>query len=427
MSIAPLTQFYAAYLISNLGNFAARLTMAVMIYALTGSPASLAASFVVTRLPTLLFGNAMAAFVRRMPAKGVMIVTDALALLLFAGLAMTYQRIGATWTVVAFGLGYVLTGLFDAAKAEVLAQLCPEPEQLNRAAATRAELTYVALACGPWVAGWLIEQYDIRAALLFNSATFACSLCLIVPLRVAAAAPQWRQAIRAACHWRGAFGLLENVAMIRQSSQMVRFSCFYLARSITYGLFNALIPVVALHQLSITGEGLGRYFFLSCVGAACGARVYKTWVKLRVPIAGPRQLWYLALTSVVEATALAACLSATRPAQLYLAGFCFSVPMLLVETRIDFLFLHCAPTHAKSAMNACQQFIKSLGFTIGTLLAVAVVVHVSGWVLPLLLIPGILLPLVALVFPGRIARRAPGTHSPPRRQPRQHNRSLRLL
>ncbi|MBI4238737.1 MAG: MFS transporter [Deltaproteobacteria bacterium] len=394
-TLPPLTQFYAAYLISNLGNFAARLTLAVIVYSLTGNPVSLAASFIVTKLPTLLFGNAIAVLVRHLPAKAVLIVSDALALLLFITLAFSYRAIGTTGTILVFGCGYVLTGCFDAAKADVVATLCPDRARLNRAAATLAEILYVALACGPLLAGILIERGGIQSALLFNAATYAGSLVLIAPLRMASRPAPWREALRRATRWRSAFGFTENLATIRRTPLLSQCSLFYLARSVTYGLFNALVPVVALHQLRMQGAGLGTFSFIACIGAVVGARIYKSWVQLRVPAEGAGQLWYLGLASCGEAVALAWCIGATQPAVWYAAGFCFSVPMLLIEARIDFLYLHLAPPQTKGAMQACQQFIKALGFTGGTGIAILVTAHMATWVLPWLMLPGILLPLLA--------------------------------
>lgn len=392
---SQLRQFYSAFLISELGNFSARVTLAVIIYDLTGSSVSLAASFLVTKLPTLLLGNPIGAFVQRMNAKHVMVVSDCCALVLFIGLAFWYHILGPIGTMCGFFCAYVLIAVFDAAKSHCVAVLCPEHKAMNRAVATLAEIIYLTIAVGPFLSGYLIKWFDISAALLFNSATYACSILLIAPLRIPLGVSRFHDAIRGFFRWRSGFGLFENLAIIRRCDVLTQFSALYLLRSITYGLFNAIVPVLALRHLHIGSAGLGQYFLFSCLGGLVGARIYKVWVKLNVPTAGPLQVCYVALMSLIEAIALALCTAATTSWGFYLAGFLSSIPMLLVETRIDFLFLYKAPSGQQSSLRAFQQFIKAAGFTIGIFFAIALAPHVTSRFVPLLMFCGLILPLLA--------------------------------
>ena len=220
-TFSPLQRILWAYLISNLGTFAARLALAVIIYDLTGSKASLAASFIVTKLPIVLFGNALGRIASVLNQKKLMLMADACSALLFIGLAIFYRTLGPIWTALAFFLSYVLLSLFDAAKSHYVTHLTKTSDELNYTVATLSELLYIAIALGPFMAGHLTDRFGVTSVLLFNSLSFLISITFIWSLPDAPVRATAISAIRKGLHWRGAWSIVNNLRIIRAHAQLL--------------------------------------------------------------------------------------------------------------------------------------------------------------------------------------------------------------
>ncbi|MBI2346316.1 MAG: MFS transporter, partial [Deltaproteobacteria bacterium] len=254
---SDLRRVFLAYLVSNLGNFSARLTLAVIIYDLTGNTASLAASFIVVKLPMVIFGNALGRMGSFLNQRRVLMVADSVSIVLFTCLAFSYKWIGPFWTAACFFVSYVIASLFDSAKAHYIARISPTKEELNYAVATIAEIIYIAVALGPFIGGYLIEWLNVSAVLLFNSATFAISILYVRRLADVPARMKFWRALLSAFRVTDGWGIGHNFRIVRSHALLSRFTVFFACRSITYGLINAITPVIALAKLGLGSAGLG--------------------------------------------------------------------------------------------------------------------------------------------------------------------------
>lgn len=389
-----LQKVFLAYLISNLGNYSARLTLSVIIYELTGNPVSLAASFIVTKLPIVIFGNAMGKIASRINQKAILIFSDVVGGVLFVFLAFNYKKIGPLATALVFFVSYSFTSLFDAARAHFVSKLTVTKEELNHAVATFAELIYVAIALGPFIGGHLAEWLQPSSVLLFNALSFLVSIIFISKLSSLPSQDSLKNILCTAFRLSNAWSALENFKVVRDHSMLALFSLFFFTRSITYGLVNALMPVVTLNYLHIGSSGLGNYYLFTCLGAVVGTRLYKRYIGIRVATEGKTQFYFILSASLVEASLLTLCFSSNTIWLFYLVSFLYGIPMLMIESRIDLIFLYYAPVHEKASVHGFQQVVKSIGFTIG-IIASVFFVDEYRFVVPGLVFLGIMLPLFA--------------------------------
>lgn len=398
---ANLSYLFLADLISNLGNFSMRVTLAVMIYELTGSKASLVASLLIEKLPILLFGNGFGQLAEKLNLKKVLIITDILGILLFIFLAFTYQAIDPLWSCLLFFVSYALRSLFDSAKSKAMVLLCSEKSELNRSVATMLEIAYLAMAISNFMAGYIIEWINISAVLIFNAITFLCSILFVYKIQLSTPCTSILSAIQQSFQFSHVFGLRSNLKIIRENKQLRPLAIMFGMRCLVFGFFNALLPVFILSHFKLTSVGLGIFFLCVCISAMLGVRLYKYFINAPKLLALSQKKIYFICLGLVEVTLMVLCFNGQSVTLFFVFGFLVSMPMLLIECRIDYVFLNESPAHAKSAIRGFQIFLKSTCFSLGIGLSLIMVDYVGAIIIPIIIAIGLTLSLMPVLWDVR--------------------------
>jgi MFS family permease len=184
---------WLAKLASEVGDWAGRLALAILVYEQSGSPLATAAVTAVSLAPWLGLGQVLTAVTERYPHRSVMVCADLLRLLCFAVLALVHLPVGVL-LAVAF-LAAAATPPFEGARAAVLPAACgldaeaPAPhdddaaERLYGQALRLFNATFqTGLLVGYAAGGLLVALISTRGALLVDAATFAVSAALVAGL-----------------------------------------------------------------------------------------------------------------------------------------------------------------------------------------------------------------------------------------------------
>ncbi|MEX2555765.1 MAG: MFS transporter [Actinomycetota bacterium] len=166
---------WSAQILSELGDWAARVALAVLVHNRTGSKLLTAAVTGVGLLPWVGLGQALAALGDRFPRRTVMIVAD----LVRGGMFLVMLAVEPAWLllVLAF-LGAAATPPFEAARAAFLPEVVSE-EHYGDALAL-SNITYqVVLVLGYTAGGGLVVAVGAEGALVVNAATFGLSALLL--------------------------------------------------------------------------------------------------------------------------------------------------------------------------------------------------------------------------------------------------------
>ena len=166
---------WSAQILSELGDWAARVALAVLVHNRTGSEVLTAAVTAVSLLPWIGLGQALAALGDRYPRRTVMIVADAVRALIFLG--MTAVEPAWALLILAF-IGATATPPFEAARAAFLPEVVSE-ERYGDALAL-SNITYqVVLVLGYTAGGGLVVLVGAEGSLVINAGTFALSAALL--------------------------------------------------------------------------------------------------------------------------------------------------------------------------------------------------------------------------------------------------------
>jgi MFS family permease len=166
---------WSAQILSELGDWAARVALAVLVHNRTGSEVLTAAVTAVSLLPWIGLGQALAALGDRYPRRTVMIVADAVRALIFLG--MTAVEPAWALLILAF-IGATATPPFEAARAAFLPEVVSE-ERYGDALAL-SNITYqVVLVLGYTAGGGLVVLVGAEGSLVINAGTFGLSAVLL--------------------------------------------------------------------------------------------------------------------------------------------------------------------------------------------------------------------------------------------------------
>jgi MFS family permease len=170
---------WSAQILSELGDWAARVALAVLVYNRTGSKVLTATVTAVSMLPWVGLGQALAALADRFPRRTVMVISDLIRAATF--LAMTAVRPAWALLVLAF-VAAAATPPFEAARAAAVTESVPE--DVYGDALTISNVTYQAvLVLGYLFGGGMVAVLGEKTALMVNAGTFASSGVLIAMIR----------------------------------------------------------------------------------------------------------------------------------------------------------------------------------------------------------------------------------------------------
>jgi MFS family permease len=256
-------RLWAARTVSQWGDVIQTVTLALLVYELTGSGLGVVAVVAAEILPVLLFAPFAGALVDRLPRVRVMVAADLGRAALVALLAVTQDSLWLVF-VVAFGTS-VGTVFFNPAAGSVLPALV-KPDALvaaNTGIWTAAVLSQIALAP---LAGLAVVTLGFPAGFALNALSYVLSALVLRGLTVPA--PPAR---------------LERRPLLREAAEGARYLAGHrllralagaqLLAALSAGATSALLVVYAREALGVTGSGYGALLSAIGVGAVLGPLV----------------------------------------------------------------------------------------------------------------------------------------------------------
>jgi Major Facilitator Superfamily len=175
-AVAEFRALFVAHLLSVVGDQFARVALAVLVFARTGSAALTALTYALTFLPAVVAGPLLSGLADRYPRRQVMVVTDVARAALVAVMAVPgvpLVGLGALLVVV-----QLLAAPFDAARAATLPLVLHGDRYVVASAVSN--MTYqLAQLLGFAVGGLLVAAVNPSGALLLDAGTFLLSALLI--------------------------------------------------------------------------------------------------------------------------------------------------------------------------------------------------------------------------------------------------------
>ncbi len=168
----------AAQIVSQLGDWAARLALALLVYDRTESPTQTAIVVAVTMLPWLGIGQVLAGLGDRYGRRRVMIIADLARALIFAALVVFDDSPIAVYYVAAFVAGCI-DAPFEAARSSAIVDSVPDDDYPD-AIALSAGLDQIGLLGGYALGGALVGWVGTRGALGVNALSFVVSAGLLL-------------------------------------------------------------------------------------------------------------------------------------------------------------------------------------------------------------------------------------------------------
>jgi MFS family permease len=166
---------WGAALISDVGDWAARLALLVVVYQRTGSPVWSAAVVTASLLPWVVGGPLLATLADRFPRRRVMVAADLLRAVVFALLLL---HLPSAVLLVGVAVAGAATPVFTAARSAMMPELLG-PERYPHGASLLATTSQLAVMVGYLAGGVGIAVLGARGALAANSVSFLLSAVLL--------------------------------------------------------------------------------------------------------------------------------------------------------------------------------------------------------------------------------------------------------
>lgn len=197
---------WAAHSLSLLGDQLARIALAVLVYARTGSPLLTAVTFAASFLPHVLGGPLLAGLADRYPRRGVMVACDLVRAVVVGVMALPGVPLGALIALL-FAAEFAAAP-FDAARSATVADVLDGDAYVRGCAVTTANYQ-ASQVVGFAVGGAAVALVGTRTALAVDALTFLGSAALLRACLAARPAPLSGAA--PAGRGRGAAGALRLV------------------------------------------------------------------------------------------------------------------------------------------------------------------------------------------------------------------------
>ena len=303
--VAPLRYrdfrlLWEAQVFSELGDWAGRLALAVLVAEQTGSTFLTALVTTVSVLPYVGIGQFVTAYANRFERRKVIVITDIGRAILFAVLAIP-MPVGVI-LVLAFLAG-CLTPPFEGARNSLTVLTVPE-ERYGDAVAVASMTFDMSVLFGYAAGGALLTFVGARPALLINAASFVISALLLSRIPAARNSPPEGPPVRVRDGWRA----MVDDPFIRRFfiGYMFVGSCAVVAESLvalyalkelhdeagTSGLLAAAIPAGAiLATVFARGSGddtakLQRASEIALLGSLIGMAVFLSAPRLPLVLIG---------------------------------------------------------------------------------------------------------------------------------------------
>ncbi|MFQ5558814.1 MAG: MFS transporter [Acidimicrobiales bacterium] len=259
---------WSASVISQLGDWSARLAIALLVFAQTGRASLVGAAATMFVLPWLGPGQLLASFGDRMDRRRLLVGCDTLRAAVFVLIAAVDLPVGPLF--VAIAVAALVDPVFEANRSALIVEVVPHDDyadaiQLSHVADQSAQLGGFALG------GVLVALLEPEGTLAANAATFLLSALLIS--RVRARSSHHDRAVRPSLATAVAFVRSDAIAGIGTAATMIAVFCVAAVEtqvavygevvaglgSAGIGLLAAAVPVgtiIVVGAVSVKGEDL---------------------------------------------------------------------------------------------------------------------------------------------------------------------------
>jgi len=250
--VPAFRRLWASQLVSEVGDWSARLVLSVLVYARTGSAAATGLVTTASLVPWLGPGQLLTGLSERWPRRRVMVVADLARAAAFTA-AVAPLPVWVLLGVVFFaGLA---TPPFEAARSALRPEVVPAA--LFGAAVSLSSITQdLTLAGGYAAGGVLVAWLGARAALLVNALSFGVSAVLLAGLPRLRAPRQGRVGVTA---------LVEGWQALRRDPLIVRAVLLVTASMLAASSLVALAAPLVLHVLAAGPARVGALVALAGV------------------------------------------------------------------------------------------------------------------------------------------------------------------
>ncbi len=269
--------FFAGQTVSLIGSWITRVATSWLVYRLTHSALLLGVVGFANHIPTFLAAPVAGVLIDRWNRHRVLVVTQALAMLqsaLLAILALTHTI--TVWHVVALGVFQGFINAFDTpARQSFVVEMVDRREELPNAIALNSSLVNGARLVGPSVAGLLIAAVGEGWCFAVDAASYLAVLVSLMAMRIAAGVHPTHK-VRVLFELREGFRYVVSVVPIR--SVLLLLACV----SLTGVPYMVLMPIFAAQVLHGGPHTLGLLTGCTGVGAIMGV----LWLASRTGVLG---------------------------------------------------------------------------------------------------------------------------------------------
>ena len=229
LAIRDMRRVWASQVLSEVGDWAARFALAILVYDRSGSAFLTAAVLAVTYVPYLL-SPIITPIAQRYSLRRMMIASDVLRMALFTLIAMPLP----VWSLLllAFAAG-LATPPFEAARTAIIPEAAGEARMADGYALSSVTFQ-TAQALGLAVGGTLLFLIGAQAALILNAASFGVSAVLLYRIKAGRQPPPPEPPTT---RTRNAFTLMARRGLLRQ------MLTFFLLLALADAAISALLPV----------------------------------------------------------------------------------------------------------------------------------------------------------------------------------------
>ena len=178
--------FFAGQSISLIGTWMQKITVAWLVYRLTGSAFWLGVTGFAGQIPTFCLAPFAGVLVDRWDRYRILLATQVLSLIqasLLAVLALSHWIV--LWQVVALSAVLGMINAFDIpSRQSLVVDLVEDPEDLSNAIALNSTMVNGARMIGPTVAGLLIALVGEGMSFALNAASFVAVLAALSAMRI---------------------------------------------------------------------------------------------------------------------------------------------------------------------------------------------------------------------------------------------------
>jgi MFS family permease len=229
LRVRDMRRVWGSQVLSEVGDWAARFALAVLVYDRSGSPFLTAATLAVTYLPYLL-SPIITPIAQRYSLRRMMIGSDLLRMVLFALIALPLP----TWSLLALAfVAGLATPPFEAARTAIIPEAAGEDRMADGYALSNVTFQ-TAQAFGLATGGALLFLIGPEAALILNAATFGVSAVLLFRIEAGRQPPPPEPPVTRTRH---AFTLMTRRGLLRQ------MLVFFLLLALADAAISGLLPV----------------------------------------------------------------------------------------------------------------------------------------------------------------------------------------